>query len=193
VSQVFVNMAYPLAPANAEEMPQQRWRIAAAMAATLFGGGMSAPLSDTVRERLGLAYTAQATAESGDTWSNFVVHAITTPDKLEQLLGATGDLLREHTGQLDPLHLERARNQLAVSRVRSGERTYAVMERAVEELFLRGTVTSTGEAIAIIETISEDEVRQVFQRMLRHPPALAITGKGASTKLARQLARSLSK
>lgn len=193
VSQVFVNMAYPLAPANAEEMPQQRWRIAASMAATLFGGGMSAPLPDTVRERLGLAYTAQATAESGDTWSNFVVHAITTPDKLEQLLGATGSLLREHTGQLDPLHLERARNQLAVSRVRSGERTYAVMERAVEELFLRGTVTSTGEAIAIIETISEDEVRQVFQRMLRHPPALAITGKGASTKLARQLARSLSK
>jgi predicted Zn-dependent peptidase len=188
VSQVFLNVAYPLAPAEADAMPQQRWRIAASLAATLFGGGMSAPFPDTVRERLGLAYTAHASAESGDTWSNFVVHAITTPDKLEPLLAATGGLLRQHMGPLDPLHLERARNQLAVSRVRSSERTYAVMERAVEELFLRGSVSSTAETISMIETISEDEVREAFQRMLQHPPALAITGKGASSKSAKQLA-----
>ena len=188
VSQCFVNAAYPLAPAADEELPQQRWRIAASLAATLFGGGMSAPLPDTVRERLGLAYTAQATAETGDTWSNFLVHAITTPDKLEQLLDAAGVLLREHAERIDPLQLERARNQLAVSQVRTSERTYAVMERGVEELFVRGAVTSMADTITLIETVGEDEVRQVFQRMLQHPPALAITGRGATTKSARQLA-----
>jgi hypothetical protein len=62
------------------------------------------------------------------------------------------------------------------------------MERAVEELFLRGTVTSTNETIAMIETITADEVRTVFERMLQHSPALAITGKAATARSAKQLA-----
>lgn len=191
VSQVFVNLAYPIAPAQAHEMQQQRWRIAAAVAAMLFGGGMSAPLTDTIRERLGLAYTAESSTEHGDVWFNFVVHAVTTPDKLEQLMTATGGLLREHASRIDPVHLERAKNQLAVSRVRSSERSYATMERAVEELFVHGVITSTRETIAMIETITADEVRAVFERMLQHRPALAITGKAATTKAARQLAATL--
>ncbi len=190
VSQVFVNLAYPVLPPSGEQMPQPRWRLAASVASMLFGGGMSAPLTDTVRERLGLAYTAQSTSDSGDAWFNFIVHAVTTPDKLEQLLAATGDLLREHTLQIDPVHLERAKNQLAVARVRSSERSYATMERAVEELFVRGSVTSTDETIAMIESITADEVRAVFERMLQHPPALSITGKGAQhAAAARQVGR----
>ena len=191
VSQVFVNLAYPLAPAKAQELQQQRWRLVASVAAILFGGGMSAPLTDTIRERLGLAYTAESSTEHGDVWFNFVVHAITTPDKLEQLMTATGGLLREHATRIDLVHLERAKNQLAVSRVRSSERTYATMERAVEELFVRAMVTSTNETISMIETITADEVRAVFERMLQHRPALAITGKAATTKTARQLAATL--
>lgn len=191
VSQVFVNMAYPIAPAQAEEMQQPRWRLVASVAAMLFGGGMSAPLTDTIRERLGLAYTAESSTDNGDVWFNFLVHAITTPDKLEQLMAATGGLLREHAQTIDPLHLERAKNQLAVSRVRSSERTYATMERAVEELFVLGRVTSTNEAVAMIETITADEVRAVFERMLQNRPALAITGKAATGKAAGQLASAL--
>jgi predicted Zn-dependent peptidase len=188
VSQVFLNMAYPVAPPATEEMTQPRWRIAASLATILFGGGMSSPLTDTVRERMGLAYTAHSTSESGDAWFNFVVHAITTPDKLQQLMTATGELLRGHAGEIDAVHLERAKNQLAVSRVRSSERTYAAMERAVEDLFVRGTISTPAETIALIEDITADEVRSVFGRMLRHPPALSITGKGANAKSARELA-----
>jgi predicted Zn-dependent peptidase len=89
------------------------------------------------------------------------------------------------------VHLERAKNQLIVSRVRAAERTYATMERAVEELFVRGVPSSTAESIAIIETLTADEVRAVFERMLRHPPALAITGKSATAKSAKQLVATL--
>jgi len=192
VSQVFLNLAYPVAPEDPGELPQARWRVAASLAATLLGGGMSAPLTDTIRERLGLAYTAQATTESGDSWGSFIVHAITTPDKLDPLMTATGQLLRAHAGALDPVHLERARNQLAVARVRASERTYAAMERAVEELFVRGAVSSTADALALIDSVTADEVRRVIERMLRQPPALAITGKGASTRSARQVAALLS-
>lgn len=191
VSQAFLNLAFPLAPARQDEMPQQRWRLAASLAVNLFGGGMSAPLVDTVREQLGLAYTAHSTMDSGDVWANFVVHAVTTPDKLDALVTATGGLLRTQATTIDPVHLERAKNQLTVSRVRAGERTYATMEQAVEELFASGTVTPMPEAIAMIDGIGAEEVRAVFERMLAHPPALAITGKGASARTARQLAASL--
>lgn len=191
VSQVFLNIAYPLAPARQEEMSQQRWRLAASLAANLFGGGMSAPLVDTVREQLGLAYTAHSTMDSGDMWANFVVHAVTTPDKLDALVTATGGVLRAQATAIDPVHLERAKNQLTVSRVRAEERTYATMEQAVEELFASGTVTPMTEAIAMIDDIGAEEVRAVFERMLASPPALAITGKGVSARTARRLAARL--
>ena len=188
VSQVFLNLAWPVAPPAGEGLGEQRWRLAGALATIVFGGGMSAPFTDTVRERMGLAYTAHSTSESGDAWFSFIVHAITTPDKLDALMAATGVLLRQHAGAIDPVHLERAKNQLAVSRVRASERTYAAMERAVEDLFVRGAVATPQETIALIESITADEVRAVFERMLQHPPALSITGKGANARSARALA-----
>lgn len=188
VSQVFLNLAYPVAPEGDADLRDQRWRVAASLATILFGGGMSAPLTDTVRERLGLAYTAHSTSESGDDWFSFIVHAVTTPEQLDELVSAAGKLLRAHAETIDPVHLERAKNQLTVTRVRSSERTYAAMERAVEELFLRGSIGALGDALALIDSITLEEVRSVFERMLRHPPALAITGKGATAKAAKQLA-----
>lgn len=188
VSQVFLTVAWPVAPARAEDLPQARWRLAAALASTLFGGGMSAPLVDTVRERLGLAYHTESHVEQGDTWFNFIVYAVTTPDKLPQLVQATGALLREHAQHIDPVQLERAKNQLVVARVREAERTYAAMERGVEELFLRGEATAPEEAIAMIEGITAAEVQAVFAQMAATRPALAVTGKGASGKSARELA-----
>ena len=43
----------------------------------------------------------------------------------------------------------------------------------------------------MIDDISAGEVQAVFERMLGNPPALAITGKGASAKAARQMAATL--
>jgi len=191
VSQVYLNIAYPLAPVRGDDISQQRWRLAASLAANLFGGGMSAPLVDRIREQLGLAYTAHATMDTGDVWANFVVHAVTTPDKLDALVSATAALLREQATRIDPVQLERAKNQLIVSRVRAAERTYAAMEQAVEELFASGTVTPMAAAIAAIEDIRAEEVQAVFERMLAHPPAVAIAGKSASARTAKQLAARL--
>jgi predicted Zn-dependent peptidase len=146
---------------------------------------------DTVRERLGLAYTAYSMMDSGDAWANFVVHAVTTPEKLDALGAATGKLLRAHARAIDPVHLERAKNQLTVWRVRAGERTYATMERAVEELYASGSILPAEESIAMIESLGAQDVRAVFERMLAYPPAVAVTGKGATGRAARQLAAAL--
>ncbi|WP_017762252.1 M16 family metallopeptidase [Pseudacidovorax intermedius] len=192
VSQVFVNIAYPIAPSDPQAVAQTRWRLTAQLAANLLGSGMSSPLSDTIREKLGLAYTVDASIDKGDIWANFVVSAVTTPDKLDALVAATGDLLRAHAAAIDPVHLERARNQLTVSRVRTAERTYGTMEQAVEELLATGTVMPMDEALALIEGIGAHEVRAVFEGMLAHAPAVAITGKGATARQARALSARLS-
>ena len=191
VSQVFLNVAYPVLPRRPECLSGQRWRVAASLAAGLFGEGMSSPLVDRVREQLGLAYTAHSTIDAGDAWANFVVHAVTTPDKLDALVGAAGGLLRAQAKSIDPVHLERAKNQLTVARVRTSERPYATMEHAVEELLASGTVTSAPEAIALIDSITAEEVQGVFVGMLEYPPALAITGKGVGARRARELAATL--
>lgn len=188
VSQAFLNIAWPVAPSQPQELAQQRWRIAASLAVYLFGEGMSSPLVDQVRERLGLAYSTHSAIDAGDAWANFVVHAVTTPEKLETLVTAAGALLREQATAIDPVHLERARNQLAFARVRASERPYATMERAVEELFAGGTVTPVPQALALIDDIGAGEVRAVFESMLRLPPSLALTGKGASARAAKDLA-----
>jgi predicted Zn-dependent peptidase len=141
VSQVFVNLAYPLVFEQLQGEHPQRARLVASLAA--------------------------------------------------HLVAATGSLLRAQAAGIDPVHLERAKNQLAVSRVRAGERTYASMERAVEELFAHGSVTSVAETLAMIDGIGAEEVRRVFERMLAHPPAVAITGKGANARTVRQLAAGL--
>ena len=47
------------------------------------------------------------------------------------------------------------------------------------------------KAIAMIDDIRANEVQAVFERMLANPPALAIAGKGASARAARQLAACL--
>lgn len=191
VSQVFVNIAYPLVPAAQQEVPERRWRVTASLAAHLFGEGMSSPLVDTVREQLGLAYTAYATMETGDVWGNFIIHAVTTPDKLDALVSATGRLLQAQANGVDPVHLERAKNQLTVARVRAGERPYATMEQAVEELFASGTVMPLAQTLAMIDDIGPQEVCAVFKRMLANPAAISITGKGVSAKVAGQLAARL--
>jgi len=188
VSQAFLNLAWPLAPPRPEDWPQPRWRVAASLASTLFGGGMSSPLVDSVRERLGLAYHAQSQVEQGDSWFTLIVNAVTTPDKLEALVAATGGLLRELAQGIDPVQLERAKNQLVVARVREAERTHAAMERGVEELFLHGEVMSAQDAVALVESISAEEVRGVFGALAGVRPAVAVTGKEATGKAARGLA-----
>ncbi|MNZ71374.1 hypothetical protein D3C78_897340 [compost metagenome] len=44
------------------------------------------------------------------------------------------------------------------------------------------------QTLAMIDDIGAEEVRMVFERLLANPPAVAITGKGATARTARQLA-----
>ncbi|MEO7640800.1 MAG: insulinase family protein, partial [Ramlibacter sp.] len=161
------------------------------LAATLFGGGMSAPLVDAVRERLGLAYSVSATADIGDVHGALVVDAITSPDKLPAFTAELSRLLAGHATGVAEKDLSRARNQLLVSLVRSAERPMRFLQRCVEHQWATGQAFDSDAASEAINSISKEEVRGVFEAMLTQPPATVLVGAGATLKNARALQAAL--
>ena len=174
-SQSHVVLGYPIASMK-EDQP------AASVAAALFGEGMSSPLMAEIRERRGLVYYAACSADIMEACGQFVIEASTTPDKVEELLRETHRLLNEHAASVGALDLERARNQIAVRRLRAQERPVRRVADAALDLFVHGRVRSPEELRARVEAVSADQVREAFARMLAAPPVLALAGKlGALT------------
>src|SRR4030095_8741770 len=84
------------------------------IAAALLGEGMSSPLLDQLRERRGLVYHADCWTDVREAYGQFVIEASTPRERLREYLEEVTRLLRQHGGALDPIGLERARNQIAV-------------------------------------------------------------------------------
>ena len=169
-SQSHVVLGYPIASMK-DDQP------AASVAAALFGEGMSSPLMNEIRERRGLVYYAACSADIMEACGQFVIEASTTPDKVEELLRETHRLLQGHAASVGAQDLERARNQIAVRRVRAQERPVRRVEDAALDLFVHGRVRSPEELRERVERVSADQVREAFARMLAAPPVLAIAGK----------------
>jgi len=169
-SQSHVVLGYPIASMKDDEP-------AASVAAALFGEGMSSPLMAEIRERRGLVYYAACSADIMEACGQFVIEASTTPDKVDELLRETHRLLQGHAASVDAIDLERARNQIAVRRLRAQERPVRRVEDAALDLFVHGRVRSPEELRARVESVSADQVRDAFARMLAAPPVLALAGK----------------
>lgn len=180
ISQTYINLAWPVASRGTHPH-------LANLAATLFGGGMSAPLVDAVRERLGLAYSVGATADVGDVHGAFMVDATTSPDKLPAFTQELSRLMAAHAEVIAPTDFARAKNQLRVSLVRTAERPLGMLQRCVDQLWACGSLFTVPEAVTSVEAIEMETVRQVFEGMLAFPAATVLVGSGATLKAAREM------
>jgi predicted Zn-dependent peptidase len=169
-SQTHVVLGFPLPPLARED-------AAAAVAAALFGEGMSSPLMDQIRERRGLAYYAACSADVFDMCGQFVVEASIGPAKLDEYLRELMRLLAAHAEGVDPVDLERAHNQLAVRRLQGHERPLRRIEDAALDLFVHGRVRGRDERMAELAAVGADAVRSAFERLLASGASVAITGK----------------
>lgn len=147
------------------------------VAATLFGEGMSSPLMAELRERLGLVYYAACSADVLDQCGEFVVEASFAPEKLEDVLREVARLLVAHAEWIDPVDLERARNQIAVRRLRARERPTRRLEEAALDLFALQRVRSSAERVARVAAVTAEQVRATFERMLESQVSLAVAGR----------------
>ena len=106
-----------------------------------------------------------------------MVEASTVPEHLDELFIEVMRLLRAQAEHVDPVGLERARNQIAVRVLRDRERPLRRLEDAAQDLFVHGRIRPRAEAMARIEAIDAETVRGAFERLLRQRPAIAIAGK----------------
>lgn len=147
------------------------------MAAAVLGEGMSSPLLDRVRERLGLVYYAGCSTDQSDLAGQFVLEASTTAEHLEACQDEIVALLQAQAERVSETDLLRARNQIAVRAVRQREGAQHRLESAALDLFALGRVRSGAEWLAALEAVDADAVRDCTRRMLASPAAVAITGK----------------
>jgi predicted Zn-dependent peptidase len=147
------------------------------VAAALFGEGMSSPLLDQIRERRGLVYHADCTADVTDLCGKFVIEASTAPEHLLEYFIEVTRLLREHTTFIDPVELERARNQIIVRSLCAQEVSAQRLEGAALDLFTFGRVREREEVMAGFAAVSSDQVREAFARMQDAGAAVALAGR----------------
>jgi predicted Zn-dependent peptidase len=162
------------------------------VAAALFGEGMSSPLLDQLRERRGLVYYADCSADARDLYGQFVIEASTQPEHLGEYFAEVARLLRDHVDAVDPVGLERARNQIAVRSLCAREVPAQRLELAALDLFALGRVRSREELLADIGAVSRTQVREAFSRMLEAGAAVGLAGKiakGEEERIARLVAR----
>ncbi len=185
-SQSHLVLGFPIAARGADDPT-------AGVAAALLGEGMSSPLLDQLREQRGLAYYAACSADVLDTAGQFVVEVSTSPTQLDEALRELTRLLREQAERIDPVDLERARNQIAVRQLRALERPLRRLEDAALELFTFGRMRPPAESLARIEAVDAAALRTQFASMLGAGAALALAGKlpRAASERAREAAPGL--
>lgn len=147
------------------------------LAAAVLGEGMSSPLMDTLRERLGLVYYAACSADLDDLAGQFVIEASLAPENLPAFADEVERLLARHAREVEPPQLERARRQLAVRRLRQWERPGRRLEEAVLDLFGFGRVRPLAERRGALDAVTPEHVRQVFAHLLAGPRALGAAGQ----------------
>jgi len=180
-SQVHVVVGFPIPSLSGDH-------VAYVVAAALLGEGMSSPLLDRVRERRGLVYHADCWTDVRDAYGQFVIEASSAPEQLVEYASEVSQLLREQAEAIDPIALERARNQSAVRVLGEWEAPAQRLERAALDLFALGRVRSREALLASIATVTGAQVREAFGQMLDAGAAVGIAGKlaqGEAERVAR--------
>lgn len=168
-SQAHLALGFPVLSRRADDP-------VATVAAALLGEGMSSPLLDRVREQRGLAYYTACSADVLDMCGQFVVEASTSPEDVLPLVGEVMALLRELAQRPAPHELERARRQLAVRALRAQERGLRWLEDRALEWLSTDRLQPEAERFGRLEVVSAEQVCDFFADLLRHGPALALTG-----------------
>lgn len=147
------------------------------VAAAVLGEGMSSPLLDRIRERKGLAYYTHASADVLGLWGQFVIEASVAPEHLDEFCAEVRSLMGELSRGVEPVHLERASNQLTVRALRSAEQPFRRVEEACLDLLFLGRVRARAQSLARLRRVSAARVAEGFAAMLEVPVAAAVTGR----------------
>jgi len=183
--QMHLVMGYPIAGRGDTD-------VAVDIAAAVLGDGMSSPLLAELREKRGLVYHAACNADRFEFGGQLAIEASFAPEHLDTVLAQVVQLMHGQAERVEPVDLERARNQVIVRLLRADERVTQRLEDAALDLFALHRVRSVAERLACVREVSASQVRTAFQRMLDAGPSVAITGsvgRGVSRRVGETLAQ----
>lgn len=144
------------------------WRYAAHVLNAVLGGSMSSRLFQEIREKRGLAYSVYSSLSTYADAGILTICAGTTPDKAEDVLGATGGILEDlSAGRFGEEEVFLARELIKGSMILGMESPeYRMSRLAVSEMFL-GRLEDPEEEIREIDRVSPERVRDLAAGMLR--------------------------
>jgi predicted Zn-dependent peptidase len=153
-----------------------RQRAALTVMSTLLGGSMGSRLFDEIREQRGLCYAIRSYGSSHSDAPRLDVSSGLDSSKCLEAYARIREIVADlaENGPRDG-EVERARAYAAGSAVLMLESTGAVASRAAREVVTFGELRSPDDAIASLDAVTEDDVREVAGR-IEGPPTVACVG-----------------
>ena len=161
-----------------------------AVFSTLFGGGMSSRLFQTVREERGLVYSIYSFNPTYADGGLFGIYAGTGPEDVRALMPLVCQELAGVADTLGEAELVRARAQLKAGTLMALESSNNRCETLARQLMIWNRPIPYTEIVSRIEAVDQAAIRRVIKRILASPPTLAALGPlGALESLDRIAAR----
>ena len=149
---------------------------AARVWATALGSGMASPLFQEVREKRGLAYSADSFIDVYKKSGLFGVYAGTSPKDVSELMKVLKEELSKASDTLKEEELERAKTQMKAGIKMSLESSDSRMERIANGWLIYGREVPIEEVVAGIDSITMAQACGAGKRILSTPQTLAGVG-----------------
>lgn len=155
--------------------------------ATAMGGGMSSRLFQKIREEKGLCYSIFTQAGAYDETGLMTIYAGTSAEEIGALTELTIAELRRAADDMSEAEVARARAQMKAGLVMGLESASARAERLARLLAIFGRVPDLDEAVAQVEDVTREKVRDYAGRLVTAPSAMAIYGPDSAAPELQQL------
>ncbi|WP_438448272.1 M16 family metallopeptidase [Gorillibacterium sp. sgz5001074] len=146
------------------------------------GGGMSSRLFQEIREKRGLAYSVYSYHTSYLDNGMFTIYTGTAPKQTEEVLKVSMEVVGEvlHHGLTDA-EVRKGKEQLKGSLILSLESTSSRMNRLGKNELLLGKHYTMDEIIQRIESVTQDQIRELTKEVFAHSFALAMVGQSSDS------------
>lgn len=141
---------------------------------TLFGGSMSSPLFQEIREKRGLVYSVFSFKE--DATGLFGIYAGTGPTQVKELVPVVCDLTKHLPDTLTQKDIDNAKTQIKAHILMSQEDTAVRATSPAVQQILLGRPLSLEERIQRIDDVTMTSVQEVLKIILQSKPTLAAHG-----------------
>ena len=169
-----------------EEKSERRY--AAHLFETIFGGGASSRLWQTIREKNGLAYSVGASGISFKDCGVFSIFAATSPENLGETIDLTiAEIARVRREGVSEEELRLAKDQTVASIVLGLEDASARAANLAAQEIVFGRTISLAETLRRVEAVGREEIRSLAQEFFQtERMALAALGNLGDLKVERE-------